>query len=106
MTKKNQDLQKNLAQVWETTQKQLNTMVKEATVLARKSEAYIRDISGRGKIEAEILIFRARREKLYYELGKAVAGSSGKNREKKIEEIKGQVSELSKSIKHNEKLLK
>ncbi|MFH1995416.1 MAG: hypothetical protein ABIJ27_00280 [Candidatus Omnitrophota bacterium] len=106
MPKQKQDFQKNLAKVWEATQKQLNTIVKEATVLAKKSEIYIKDISGKGKIEAEILIAKAKREKIYYELGKVVAGTGGKSRDKKVAELRKQIADLRKDMKRNEKLLK
>ena len=65
----------------------------------------IKDISGKGKIEAEILISKAKREKIFYELGKAVASSS-KSREKKIIQLRKQLSDLNRIIKRNERVLK
>jgi len=106
MPEKNEDFQKNLTKVWEITQRQLDKMVKEATVLAKKSEVYLRDISGKGKIEAEILISKAKREKLYYDLGKTVAAVTGKNRKKKVELLQKELSGLNRNIKRNERLLK
>ena len=107
MPRNNKDeFHQNLSKIWEMTQDQLNKIAKEVTVLAKKSEAYIRDISGKGKIEAEILILKARREGIYYELGKTIAGPSRKDRDAKVALFKKQILEINKELKHKEKLLR
>ena len=107
MEKNNKDFQENLSKIWEMTQSQLTSLAKEASILAKKSEAYIRDISGKGKIEAEILIAKAKREKLYYELGKTMAcAKKSPGKEKKIEQLQRQIATLNREVNRNEKLLK
>ena len=70
---KTKQLKKEIDKLWELHKKDVDGILENAQRLAKKGERYIRDKSKEGKKQLEIVAFNLQREKLYYELGKAIS---------------------------------
>lgn len=70
---KKKSLEKNLHDLWKQAKNDFDTVVKEGSVIAKKSEKYLKEKSKEGKKQLEALTLALKREKLFYELGKALS---------------------------------
>ncbi len=101
---KKTDLQKNLENIWAELQIQVNDISKEAKEIGKKTEAFLRDFSIKGKAKTEEMMLRLKREQLYYNLGKLLAKSPKSG--KKIASMKSEISVLDRQIKGKAKISK
>lgn len=69
------EVKKRVEAIWKEAKKDLDKVLKETTILVKKGEKQLKDISGKSKVQAEIISLKLQREKFYYELGKLVANS-------------------------------
>jgi len=100
-TKKN-PIQKEIEKIWPNAQKDLSKINKEANKFFRKSEKKIAQVYSGAKKKGEELILKAKREELYYELGKNVAHllTSDQLKNKNILRIKSEIQQLSKKLRN------
>ena len=70
---KKEDLKKKIDKMWKASKKDMEKVMKNAEILAKKGEIYMKDKSAKGKVQLEIASLALQREKLYYELGKTLA---------------------------------
>ncbi|MBN2482851.1 MAG: hypothetical protein JXD21_01455 [Candidatus Omnitrophica bacterium] len=67
------DMKEKMDTLWKKTKKDIDKVMKEADGMMKKGEKYLKDMSGKGKSNLDVLSLTLQREKLYYELGKTVA---------------------------------
>ena len=67
------DMKQKMDIIWKKTRRDIDKLMKEADVMMKKGEKHLKDISGKGKNNLDVLNLTLQREKLYYELGKVVA---------------------------------
>ena len=92
---------KRLEQLWKSTKADVSKVAKDAALLIREGEEYIKDQSGKGKQKLENLSLVLKRERLYYDLGKTIANPS-KNKasyNKKKQNLLNQIQDLNLKIK-------
>ena len=70
---KKEEIKKKVDKLWKVSKNDLDKVVKEAEIWIKKGERYIKDQSEKGKKQLERAALALQREKLYYELGKAIA---------------------------------
>jgi arginine decarboxylase-like protein len=94
-------IQKELDRVWPKTQKNIAKINKEVSKLLKESEKNIAHFSKSVKKGAEKLVSKARREQLYYELGKAVSRqlTSDQLKDKEILRISTELQTLNKKLR-------
>jgi chaperonin cofactor prefoldin len=69
-------VEKRMNRLWRAVKKDLNRVSQDAARLASKGEVYIRDVSKKAEDNLEAMVLSVQRQKLYYELGKYLAGLS------------------------------
>ncbi len=96
---KNQMKQK-MEKMWKKTRKDLDKIITDTDGAMKKGEKYLKDISGKGKKNLDVLALSLQREKLYYELGKTISQiSEGKAvNVKKEHELLNSIKTLSAQI--------
>ena len=105
MAKSKQSLQETIAELWQNSKKDFEKMSKDASVLIKKGEVALKDVSQKSKETLETISATLGREKLCYQLGKAAA-SSPKSKwasNKKITGILKEISKLDNVIKKSKK---
>lgn len=73
------DVKKAMDQLWKKVKDDFDGLLKDSSVLIKKGEGFLKDVSQKGQTELEIVSLSLQREKLYYELGK-IEGSIPKKR--------------------------
>ncbi len=68
-----EDFKKKIDKMWKASKKDMEKVIKNAEILAKKGEIYLKDKSAEGKVQLEIASLSLQREKLYYDLGKTLA---------------------------------
>lgn len=81
--------------LWPKAKKELEVALDTSKVLLKKGESYLKDLSDKSVKEAKKLSLNLSREKLYYDLGKVIAGIRDKNKWLQ----NSRISELIKKIK-------
>jgi len=96
-----EELKKKIDSLWRSAKKDLEKVLKDTTKLMKKGEEYIKDLSEKGKDKLEKLTLSLQREKLYYELGKAISNLPKKRwtENKRIEEIVSKIRKINRQIK-------
>ena len=105
MAKSEKSLQENLAQLWATSKKDFEKMTKETSKLVKKGEIALKDVSQKSQEQIEAISAMVKKEKLYYDLGKAAASvaKSQWSKSKKISSVIKEMSKLDKVIKKAKK---
>ncbi|MBN2121354.1 MAG: hypothetical protein JW734_09920 [Candidatus Omnitrophica bacterium] len=101
MTKSKKTLQANLQKLWKASKKEFDHLTKETSKLLKKGEKHLQEVTHKSQEKMELINATLRREKLYYELGKAV-GSLPKvkwSANKKASSTANEISKLNKKIK-------
>ena len=98
-TEKN-PIHKKIEKIWPNAQKDLSKINKETKKFFRKSEKKIAEVYSGAKKKGEELILKAKREELYYELGKNVVHllTSDQLKNKNILRIKSEIQHLSRKL--------
>ena len=97
----NERVRKEVEKIWPEAKKNLQQLNKDATRLFKKTEKNLIEAYTKTKKTTEIVIERAQREKLYYELGKVVAPllTSDQLKNKNILRLSTEIQHLSKKIR-------
>lgn len=108
MAEKKGELKDKLSMLWKRTRKDLDTVISEASKLIKKGEKEVKEISEKSRLKLEIMNLKLKREKLYYTLGKSVAGTSPSkwSQSKKIEKVLSDIKKLNREIAKKEKQIK
>ncbi len=98
---KKDSLRKVFDQIWPKTKKELENVIANAKEALAKSESYLREVSGKGVEQTKKLPLTLKREKLYYDLGKAAAaaGPSKLSSSQRVNALLKKIKELNKQIK-------
>ncbi len=102
MVNKKKDPLKEIAEkVWPKTKKELEKGMKSAKEMLNKGEKYLKDVSDKGREKTKKLSLTLRREKLFYDLGKAAATTvkTKWNSSKKIQSVLTEIKNLTAQIK-------
>ena len=102
---KKKTFEQQMAGLWKVAKKDWNRISKDTVTFIKKGEAYIKDRSEEGKKALAIMALSLQREKLYYELGKAVAKAPKKRKmtSKKVSSLLSQIKKANRNIKKAEK---
>lgn len=98
-----EELREKFGQVWDVTKSDIDKALDETAKLLKKGEEYFKEISGKSRDNLELVSLKVRREKLYYQLGKALsrlpAGKWAGNKKVKatLDEIKTLTQRMNKS---------
>ena len=105
MAKSKQPLQEVLANLWKSSKKDFEKMTKETSVLLKKGEEALKDVSQKSHDTLEAISATLKKEKLFYELGKCSSAmpKSKWSKNKKISSILKEISKLDKIIKKSKK---
>ncbi len=76
MAKKKESLKATFDKLWPQAKKEIDTGVKNAKKMLAKSEKYLKELSEKGAAQTKKLSLSIKREKAYYDLGKAVSAAS------------------------------
>ncbi len=108
MAQKGSELKDKLSLIWKRTRKDLDAVVSETSKLIKKGEKQVKEISEKSRLKLEIMNLKLKREKLYYTLGKSIAGISPSKwtQNKKIEKIIAEIKKLNREIIKKEKQVK
>ncbi len=95
------DLRKKMDNLWKIAKKDLDKALKDTSTLAKKGEVYLKDVSEKGKDKVEALTLSLKREKMYYELGKALSAlpKSKWPKNTKAGNINSEIKKMSRQIK-------
>ncbi|MBU1112293.1 MAG: hypothetical protein KKH93_00255 [Candidatus Omnitrophica bacterium] len=101
MAKKNDGLKEMLDKIWPKTKKELEKGIVEAKKMLGKGEKYLKQVSERGVIKTKKLSLGLKKEKLYYDLGKALAKTQASEwpANRKISSLLGQIKNLDQQIR-------
>ena len=75
MAKKNVSLKEAFDKLWPQAKKEIDKGVKNAKKMLSKSEKYLKKLSEKGVAQTKKLSLSIKREKTYYDLGKAVSAA-------------------------------
>lgn len=94
-------IQKEVEKIWPQAKKNISKFNKDASRLLKKSEKDMEVISKKIKTGVDMLVGKAKREELYYELGKAVAAklTADQLKNKNISRIHKEIRAISRSLK-------
>lgn len=101
MKKTKNSIQKEIEKIWPDAQKNISKINKDAIDLLKKGEKNLLNIYNTTKKKTEEIIYKAKREELYYELGKSVAShlTQEQLKNKKIAYIATEIRKLSTKIR-------
>ncbi|MFA7677262.1 MAG: hypothetical protein WCY34_03740 [Candidatus Omnitrophota bacterium] len=88
--------------IWPKTQVELEKAIKNAKKLLNSGEKYLKDVSDAGKKNTQKISMNIKKEKLYYDLGKAVSGIAQNKwaTDKKIDKLVKEIKKLSRQVKN------
>jgi vacuolar-type H+-ATPase subunit H len=102
MAKKQKDpLQEFVEKAWPKTKQELEKAAENAKKMLAKGESYLKEVSDKGIEKTKKMTLSIRKEKLYYDLGKAVssAGLTKISSNKKISKVLREIKKLDSQIK-------
>ncbi len=102
MAKKRKDpLQEFVDKVWPKTKKELEKVAENAKKMLAKGESYLKEVSEKGVEQSKKISLSLKKEKLYYDLGKAVSSCdlAELSSNKKVNGILKNIKKLEISIK-------
>ena len=87
--------------LWPKTKKELERAINTTKKLLNKGEEYLKDVSEKGVDNARKLSLSLKKEKLYYSLGKSLAGlpKSKWSKSNKLSSLLKEIKDLEKDIK-------
>ncbi|MFA5038780.1 MAG: hypothetical protein WC732_03780 [Candidatus Omnitrophota bacterium] len=93
-------IQKKIKEIWPDAQKHISKISKETLKTLKKSEKQLKAVYGKTKRSTEELILKAKREELYYQLGKRVAPllTSDHLKNKNVMKIYSQIRRVNKEL--------
>ncbi|MFH1503834.1 MAG: hypothetical protein ABIH08_00365 [Candidatus Omnitrophota bacterium] len=99
--KKAESFKEVVENMWPKAKKDLEKGMQSTKRMLIKGEEYLKEVSEKGVEQTKKIVLTVKKEKLYYDLGKAIASiSTAKWKEnKKINDIVKEVKDLSKQIK-------
>jgi hypothetical protein len=99
--KKKDPLKEVVENVWPKTKKELEKGMKNAKEMLNKGEKYLKGVSDKGVEKTKKISLTLKREKLFYDLGKAAATTATNkwNSSKKIQGTLKEIKDLSREIK-------
>jgi arginine decarboxylase-like protein len=94
-------VQKEIEKIWPEAKKNITKINRNAVKIMQKSEKDLAAISKNIKTGVEKLVYKAKREELYYELGKGIAPllTSDQLKDKFILKIYTEIQQLSKHLR-------
>ncbi len=94
-------LHNEIKRIWPKAQKNILKINKDVSKLLKESETTILMASKKFRKSAEIIIFKAKREELYHELGKRIIPflTSDQLKQKEILKITSELQKISKSLR-------
>ncbi len=97
-------IQKEIEKIWPQAKKNVSKINKDVVKLLKKSEKKLVEAYATAKKKTEQLVFKAKREELYYELGKKVAPllTSDQLKNKNIMKISTEIRQLTKRLRSKE----
>ena len=101
MTKSKDTMKKTLSNLWKASRKEFDKMTQETGKLFKKGEKALTDASQKSKETLEGINAAILREKLYYQLGKVLAGMSKSKwaKSRKVNSLTKNIGRLNKEIK-------
>ncbi len=101
MKDKKLEIQKEIEKIWPGAKKKLSKVNKDVSRVMKESEKNLSSLYKNIKKNTDILIAKAKREELYYQLGRSVAGALTEKQKKsrKISRIYSQLQQLNKKIR-------
>jgi len=94
---------KDFEKMWLETKHQVLKLSKETLDLLKKGEKEVVKASGKAKISLEVMVLKAKKEQLYYLIGKEIV-KSGKTT--KVDKLIKEVKDLNNQIAAQKRLLK
>lgn len=96
----NKMIQKKIQEIWPDAQETISKISKDAAKTLKKSEKQLKAAYEKTRQSAEQLVLKAKREELYYELGKSVAPllMPVHLKNKKVRELHAQIKNLNKQL--------
>jgi hypothetical protein len=94
-------IQKEIEKIWPDAQKNLSKINKDVTRVMQEGEKNFNIFYAQAKKKTEEIVMKAKREELYYELGKCVAPllTSDQLKDKKVLKIYTDIEQLNKKIR-------
>ncbi|MBU3958645.1 MAG: hypothetical protein KKH29_06250 [Candidatus Omnitrophica bacterium] len=94
-------IKQRINKLWKTGKKDFSKIMKDTSVLVKKGEAQIKEVSRDAEKNLEVIVLSLRREKLYYELGKTLSNVSQGNwaSSKKAIDLFIKVKDINRKIK-------
>lgn len=87
---------KDFEEMWFDTKNQLVKLSKETMEFLKKGEKEVVKVSGKAKVNFEIMLLKAKKEQLYYLIGKeSVKRGKSAKVDKLVKEVKGLNSQIS-----------
>ncbi|MFH1414360.1 MAG: hypothetical protein ABIG56_05890 [Candidatus Omnitrophota bacterium] len=95
------EIEKKMLKLWKATKRDLDIIAKDGANIIMKSEKYLKEKSEEGKKKLEATALALQKEKLCYELGKAVAKLPNGKRSlsKKANNILSKIREVNKKLR-------
>jgi len=95
-------IQKEFEKIWPNAKKNITKVNKDLSKLMKKSEKNLIEVYSTVRKRTEAVIMSAKREELYYELGKNVTSllTSDQLKNKKILDIYSQIQQLSRKLRN------
>jgi len=98
---KKDPLKEKIENIWPMAQKEIEKGIENAKKMIAAGEKYLKELSEKGIEKTKKTSFALKREKLYYDLGKAVASTSPDKYKtnKKITKLTKEIKKIDKEIK-------
>lgn len=99
--KKKDPVKNTVENIWPLAKKEIEKGVKNAKKMLAAGEKYLRELSEKGMEKTKKTSLSLKKEKLYYDLGKAVATASSANlsQNKKASKLIAEIKTLNRQIK-------
>lgn len=94
-------VRKEIEKIWPEAKKNISKVNKDLTKLMKKSEKNLSDFYSNVKKKTDLLLLKAKREELYYELGKSLSPllTSDQLKNKNILRISTEIRQLNKKLR-------
>jgi hypothetical protein len=107
-SEKAKTMRKKIDKFWKPHKKDLDKAITNVETAIKNSEDYLKDKSAQGKEQIDIALLNLQKERLYYDLGKAISvlPKTKWTTAKKPESLKGKINSINKQIKTKKRALK
>ncbi|MGD9014456.1 MAG: hypothetical protein PVI33_00285 [Candidatus Omnitrophota bacterium] len=98
---KKTELRQKIDRLWKLSKKDLEKILKDSSVLFKRGESYLKEVSKKGEKNLEVMLLSLQKERLCYELGKCLVGLSKNKWEssKKIINFLNKIKDINRKIK-------